>query len=80
MLNWSRKEMKFQRGEEFGGWSRMSCTSKPPGDLLQQRGEDGQFQLGGMKLYHRTGWHPAQAQSNRKSRDKTSKISPRMVN
>lgn len=41
--------MKFQRGEEFGGGSSLPRVSKPPGELLQQRGEDGQFQLGETK-------------------------------
>lgn len=76
-----RKAMKLQRGEEFGGSSSLSCASKPPGELLQQRGEDGQFQPGGTKpLCHRTHWQPAQTQHHGNNRDKPCRISPWVLN
>lgn len=37
------KKVKFQRGEEFGGKSSLSCLLEPPGEPLQQRHDDGNF-------------------------------------
>lgn len=48
-LNHSRKNIKVQRIEEFGDWSRMSCAWKAPAAIMQGRGKDGQFQIAGDK-------------------------------